>query len=131
MAVLAIDSNELSGILLRLRALMAREENDVPDPGGNPGDDEVPAALQDLPDDLSREEVIEEIEALNDDQQDALVALSWLGRGDYEPQEWESALAMARERHSGSTAEYLLSHPLVAEQIDDGWEMLREAGELE
>ena len=59
MAVLAIDSNELSGILLRLRALMAREENDVPDPGGNPGDDEVPAALQDLPDDLSREEVIE------------------------------------------------------------------------
>lgn len=131
MAVLAIDSNELDGILLRLRAIMAREENDVPDPGGNPADDQVSAALQDLPDDLSREEVVEEIEALNDDQQDALVALSWLGRGDYEPQEWENALAMARERHVGSTAQYLLSHPLVAEQIEEGWEMLREAGELD
>ena len=60
MAVLAIDSNELDGILLRLRAIMAREENDVPDPGGNPADDQVSAALQDLPDDLSREEVVEE-----------------------------------------------------------------------
>ncbi|PHP66976.1 hypothetical protein CSC94_10480 [Zhengella mangrovi] len=131
MAVLPIDSEELSAILLRLRAIMAREENDVPDPGGNPGDDEVSAALQDLPDDLSREEVVEEIEALNDDQQDALVALCWLGRGDYEAQEWESALAMANERHEGSTAEYLLSHPLVPEQIEEGWEMLRESGELE
>ena len=45
MAEIAIDSVELEALILRMRVLMAREETDVSDPGGNPSDDEVPAAL--------------------------------------------------------------------------------------
>jgi hypothetical protein len=131
MADIAIDSGELEGLILRMRALMAREETDVSDPGGNPSDDEIPAALQELSGDLTRAELIQEIEGLNDDQQDALVALYWIGRGDAEPQEWDNTIALARQRHEGSTAEYLLSHPLVPDQIEEGWEKMRESGELE
>ncbi|QKV17331.1 DUF3775 domain-containing protein [Oricola thermophila] len=131
MADIAIDSGELEGLILRMRALLAREETDVSDPGGNPSDDEVPAALQELSGDLTRAEIVQEIEALNDDQQDALVALYWIGRGDAEPQEWNSTITLARQRHEGSTAEYLLAHPLVPDQIEEGWEKMRESGELE
>jgi hypothetical protein len=131
MADIAIDSVELEALIVRMRALMAREENDVPDPAGNPSDDEIPAALQELSGDMTRAELIQEIESLNDDQQDALVALYWIGRGDSEPQEWDSTITLARQRHEGSTAEYLLSHPLVPDQIEEGWEKMRESGELE
>ena len=131
MADIAIDSAEIEGLILRMRALMAREENDVSDPGGNPSDDEVPAALQELSGDLTRAELIQEIEGLNDDQQDALVALYWIGRGDAEPQDWDNTIALARQRHEGSTSDYLLSHPLVPDQIEEGWEKMRESGELE
>ncbi|MCK5745419.1 MAG: DUF3775 domain-containing protein, partial [Oricola sp.] len=64
-------------------------------------------------------------------QQDALVALYWIGRGDAEPQEWDNTIALARQRHEGSTSDYLLSHPLVPDQIEEGWEKMRESGELE
>lgn len=131
MADIAIDSEELEGLILRMRALMAREETDVSDPGGNPTDDQVPAALQELSGDLTRAELVQEIEGLNDDQQDALVALYWIGRGDAEPQEWDATSELARQRHEGSTAEYLLSHPLVPDQIEEGWEKMRESGDLD
>ncbi|MFZ2102286.1 MAG: DUF3775 domain-containing protein [Oricola sp.] len=131
MADIAIDSEELEGLILRMRALMAREETDVSDPGGNPTDDQVPAALQELSGDLTRAELVQEIEGLNDDQQDALVALYWIGRGDAEPQEWDATIELARQRHEGSTAEYLLSHPLVPDQIEEGWEKMRESGDLD
>ena len=131
MAEISIDSVELENLILRMRALMAREETDVSDPGGNPSDDEVPAALQELSGDLTRAELVQEIESLNDDQQDALVTLYWIGRGDAEPQEWDGTLVLARQRHEGSTAEYLLSHPLVPDQIEEGWEKMRESGELD
>ena len=49
---------------------MAKEETDIPDDGSNPIDDEVPlGALQDEEDDLSREEVMEEIQGLTPRQQ--------------------------------------------------------------
>ena len=131
MAELVIDSGELEALILRMRALMAREETDIPDPGGNPSDDEVPAALQELSGDLTRNELVQEIEGLNDDQQDALVALYWIGRGDAEPEEWDSTLELARSRHVGPTSRYLLSHPLVPDQIEEGWEKMRESGELD
>ncbi|MCI5076190.1 DUF3775 domain-containing protein [Oricola sp.] len=131
MADIAVDSGELENLILRMRALMAREETDISDPGGNPTDDEIPAALQEQSGDLTRAELVQEIEGLNDDQQDALVALYWIGRGDAEPQEWDSTIALARQRHEGSTADYLLSHPLVPDQIEEGWEKMRESGELD
>ena len=131
MADIAVDSGELEALIVRMRALFAREETDIPDPGGNPTDDEIPAALQEQSGDLTRLELVQEIEGLNDDQQDALVALYWIGRGDAEPQEWDNTITLARQRHEGSTAEYLLSHPLVPDQIEEGWEKMRESGELE
>ena len=36
---------------------------------------------------------------LNEDEQAALIALAWIGRGDYEADDWEEARNLARERN--------------------------------
>jgi hypothetical protein len=52
------------------------------------------------------------------------VALMWLGRGDGEPEEWDSLVQQAMERREVPTARYLLDHPLVAEAWLDALEAL-------
>ncbi|MCG7359826.1 DUF3775 domain-containing protein [Roseomonas sp. ACRSG] len=78
-------------------------------------------------DDIEGEEEFDEdtlstfIEELNEDEQAALVALAWVGRGDYEPDQWEEAVAMAKERGAGtSTADYLIQMDLAADLLAEG-----------
>ncbi|MGB6767128.1 MAG: hypothetical protein WBE50_03405, partial [Methyloceanibacter sp.] len=62
---LSIDLDYLRRLVVKVRSFMGNEETDIPDDGSNPIDDEVPlGALQDEEDDLSREEVVEEIQGL-------------------------------------------------------------------
>lgn len=125
MAELSIDPDYLRRLIVKVRSFMGKEETDIPDDGSNPIDDEVPlGALQDEEDDLSREEVVEEIQGLTPRQQAELVALMWLGRGDGEPEEWNELLARAIERREVPTENYLLDHPLLAENWLDGMERL-------
>ena len=125
MAELSIDPDYLRRLVVKVRSFMGKEETDLPDDGSNPIDDEVPlGALQDEEDDLSREEVVEEIQGLTPRQQAELVALMWLGRGYGEPEEWNELLARAIERREVPTEIYLLDHPLLAENWLDGMERL-------
>ena len=103
---------------------MAREATDVSDPGGNASDDLVAATLQELPGDLTREELIEEIQGLTEQQQAELVALMWVGRDDGEPDEWQDYINKAIERKTTPTEHYLLDHPLLAEYWADGLQSL-------
>ncbi len=125
MTELTVNPAFLRMLVLKVRALMAKEEGVVtPDTGGNPTDDQVPETLQDIPDDLSREEVIQEIDGLNQSQQAELVALLWIGRGDAEPEEWAEMLKLAEERREVPTSQYLLDHPLVADYWADALDKL-------
>ena len=63
------------------------------------------------------------IEGMNDDQRLELVALVWIGRGDFEPEEWADAVRMAREREDAaslSTSDWLLGIPNLADLLDEG-----------
>jgi Protein of unknown function (DUF3775) len=116
MIELSIDLDYLRRLVVKVRSFMGKEETDIADDGSNPIDDEVPLdALQDEEDDLSREEVVEEIQGLMPRQKAELVALMWLGRGDGEPEEWDEEVP---------TENYLLDHPLLAEHWLDGIERL-------
>ena len=92
------------------------------DPGsGSDGiDDGMTDVLLDSPEDAVAEELVGFIASLNDDERAALVALVWLGRGDFDAAEWEEALALARERREGPTARYLLGIPNVGDLADEG-----------
>ena len=131
MALLHVDPDYIERLIVKVRAIMAREATDISDPGGNDSDDAVPAALQELRGDLSREELIEEIQGLNDRQQAELVALMWIGREDAEPAEWQDYIDRAIEGKTTPTEHYLLDQPLLAEYWSDGLERLMPALEDE
>jgi hypothetical protein len=60
------------------------------------------------------------IDDLEPDQQVTLVALMWVGRGDYSIEEWDGALAFAGEAAGVTTAEYLIATPLLADYLKEG-----------
>jgi len=73
---------------------------------------------------LTEEELRELISDLNVDEAAELVALAWVGRGDYDASEWADALAAARERTNKRTAKYLLGMPLLADWLEEGLEAI-------
>ena len=125
MAVLSLDPDYLRRLVLKVRAFMGKEDTEVPDEGSNPTDDEMPSsAFQEDGDDLSREEVMEEIRGLDPRQQAELVALMWLGRDEGAPEEFGDLVRQATTRREVPTENYLLDHPLVAEHWLEGMERL-------
>jgi hypothetical protein len=74
--------------------------------------------------DLREDELAGEIDALDDEHRHELIALMWLGRGDFGPDEWEEALRLAAERDEGPASAYLLSHPMAGDEIASGLEEL-------
>jgi hypothetical protein len=66
-----------------------------------------------------RRELVEFIRDLDVDEAAALVALAWIGRGDYEARDWRSAVASANERHEGPTWKYLLGMALLPDYLQD------------
>ena len=79
---------------------------------------------------LAREEAVAEnqlhefIAGLNDDDKAELTAIAWIGRGSYEPEEVEEAIATARAEATTPTEDYLMGMPHLAENLESGLEML-------
>ena len=79
------------------------------------------ALLQEDPEDLTEDALREFINDLNEDEQAALIALAWVGRGDYDAGEWQEAVRLARERNAGrDTADYLLGMDMVGDLLAEG-----------
>ncbi len=74
--------------------------------------------------DLTGEELKELIDDLNTDEAASLVAIAWVGRGDFEPHDYKSAIEEARARAEGSTSGYLMGMPLLAEHLEAGLDAL-------
>lgn len=64
------------------------------------------------------------IDALNEDEQVSLVAVAWIGRGAFEPDELAEAIATARAEATVPTADYLLGMPHLPENLEAGLEAL-------
>ena len=107
-------------IIGKAREFQAKEQVVIPDAPGSPADDWPLQVLAEHTGDLTYQEVVLAVADLEPDQQAALVALMWLGRGDYDLDDWESALKDAADNLTESTGAYLLAHPLVAGFLMDG-----------
>jgi hypothetical protein len=64
------------------------------------------------------------IAAMNDDEKANLVALAWVGRGAFEAEEFDEALATARDSASTPTEDYLMGMPHLAENLEAGLEAM-------
>lgn len=60
------------------------------------------------------------IDNLNEEERYALVALMWVGRGTYNPNEFEKAMTDARSADNQNTAVYLIDTPLLPDYLEEG-----------
>jgi hypothetical protein len=87
--------------------------------GSNPSDDNDVAILEATADNPTRQELAAALDALNEDQKIEILALTWLGRGDFDRREWREALAQAHEIHNATETEYLIGTPLLADYLEE------------
>jgi len=64
------------------------------------------------------------VERLTEEEQIALVALMWIGRGSFEPDELNEALETAATEATIPTADYLLGSPHMSDHLENGLEAL-------
>ena len=80
--------------------------------------------LADYKDDLTFREIKQIIEGLDAEQKIELLALMYIGRGDYNANEWKTARQEASHHLQPHLAEYLISKPQLAEYLEQGLESL-------
>jgi hypothetical protein len=116
----ALDRETLVYIALKAKAFDGLVASDDPSDGSNSADDRSMDALEDESDNPVQRELQVAIRQLSEDAKATLVALAWVGRGDYDASEWQDALVTARERGEASTARYLMGLPLLGDYLEDG-----------
>lgn len=118
--MLGINPAKVRQVITEARVFDAKEEVSDPDSGSNATDDGMADVLEDLADDATYDELAEYIRSLDEEEQVNLVALAWVGRGTYAPEEWGEALSEARHAHNSRTAEYLTTLPKLGDYLEDG-----------
>lgn len=118
--MLDLNPETVCRIIDKAHEFHAKEQVVIPEEPANPSGDWARQVLADHADDPTYRELKTMIEDLEPDQQVSLVALMWLGRGDFDEGEWNDALAQARESWTEHTADYLIATPLVADYLDEG-----------
>jgi hypothetical protein len=117
---LSISLEKVFYIIVKAREFDAKVEPVEPDPGSNPADSGEREVLEDYADDPTLQELRAAIDALNEDELVDLIALAWLGRGDFGKDDWAQGRALAEERHRPRSARYLLGIPTLGDYLEEG-----------
>lgn len=106
---LGISLEAVAAVIDHARAVQSSErDHDEDEPDGSDAD-------------LDAEALTAFIDELNEEEQTALIALAWIGRGDFDAEDWDEARTTAAERHRGrGTAKYLLTMDMVGDLIAEG-----------
>jgi uncharacterized protein DUF3775 len=86
--------------------------------------EEPDSILEDFANDPTRAELVAFINALNEDEQVNLVALTWIGRGTFDAEDLDEAVETARNERVNATSQYLLGIPLLADYLEEGLDKL-------
>lgn len=115
-----IEPTKVCFIIIKAREFDAKVDPVEPDPGSNEADDGEREILEDYADDATLEELRGAIDILDEDEAIDLVALAWVGRGDFTRGEWAQARALARQSRSGPAAAYLIGMPGLGDYLEEG-----------
>jgi hypothetical protein len=87
------------------------------------GDDSKLVTIEDYPgEDDRRREMVEFIAGLDVDEQIDLLALIMLGRGDYDLDDWEVAVAEAQGRIAARDPDFMIGDAALPQYLGDGLE---------
>lgn len=117
---LGISLESIAAIVDAARAVQDTEES-----GADAREDEEEEGLDDEDDENMDEDALRAfIAELNEDEQASLIALAWIGRGDYSGEEFEEARTLAKERNIRDAAEYLLGIDMLGDILEEGLDEL-------
>jgi hypothetical protein len=115
---LTISPEQAFYIIVNAREFDEQVEPTDPDSGSNPADDREVDVLEEEADDTVGQELEAALEVLNVDEQRDLLALTWLGRGEY------ASFAEAREEASDMRdkhiPDYLIGTPKLDDYLEEG-----------
>jgi hypothetical protein len=119
MLVLPLD--RLAYIIAKAREFDAEVPAD-PDAatGSDPPDDDEREVLLDTPDNPTEQELRDAIDGLGPAERQELLALTWLGRGDFDVDTWPEALRQAGETADANLTDYLVGTPLLGDFLEEG-----------
>lgn len=115
-----IRQQTLCSLIALAREFQAKEEVCIPQEGNSSSEDWAMQMLADHGDDYNVGEFRSIVHDFSERQRAELVALMWLGRGDYTVEEWEDAVDEALGDYSIRAAEYVLAHPMVSDHLEEG-----------
>ena len=118
--MLEVNPDTVCRLIELARVFHAQEEVVIPQEPDNSGDDYPTQILAGHAGDSTLEEFRNIISDLEPDQQQQIVALMWLGRGDFSIEEWSEAVEEATDNWTEHTADYLITHPLLPDYLADG-----------
>jgi hypothetical protein len=117
---LHIPLDTLCSLVELAREFQAKEEVAFPEVPASPSDDWAMQVLADHVDDHNLAEFSSIVGEMSERQRSELIALMWLGRGDYSVEEWEEAVDEALGDYSIRAAAYVLAHPMVSDHLEEG-----------
>jgi hypothetical protein len=123
-----INTEKVCYVIVKARELESEDEGVEPD-ASNSADDKFVSVLTEDAYSSIRDELVAFIDAMDIDEQCELVAIAWVGRGDFSAEEWATAVSEARERRKGPTSSYLLGLPLLASHLEAGLDEFDESCE--
>ncbi|MGE0258691.1 MAG: DUF3775 domain-containing protein [Alphaproteobacteria bacterium] len=127
MPELRISTEKVCALIEAAREVAGKVPSTAGD-GTTSGDDSKLKTIVDEPGqdvyegDNRRRLMIEFVAGLNVEEQTDLLALIWLGRGDYHITEWNDALAEAEARIAARDPDYMIGDPALPQYLGDGIE---------
>ncbi len=121
---LNISVDKIRDIVLKSRQYELEVLPDEPDPGSETLPAEDREELLDEGEDPTEAELRALIDDLNDDEVTDLIAVAWVGRGDFTRNEWDEARALAQERGGTGSSSYLMGMPTLADYLNEGMSAL-------
>lgn len=115
-----INQGIVCNIIKKAREINIAYDLVLPEERDDLSDAEWKQLLVEYQDDLSYLELKDLINELEPDQQEDIIALMYIGRGDFTKNEWINARQQARTIKSASRADYLISKPMLADYLTEG-----------
>ena len=118
--MLDIAPEKIGHVIIRAREIDAKVS-----PWDQRGDEkDASTILEGRRGDATESELRTFIAGCNVDEQASLVALTWIGRGTYEPSEFIEAKETAMAQSTTPVEDYLLGIPLLADYLEEGLNLM-------
>ena len=115
-------------LILRARAYDSKEQIDDFQRDPDSAETDAVETLHTGEQDPIRDEIHDWIDSLDEEAQAELVALYWIGRGDYEGRDFVQSVKQAQQRRTAPSSDYLLGAPLLGDYLEIGLDAVIEAG---